>query len=258
MRHAAALGSSARACGFWTAVLALWAVCSPAQIIVSNGQRIAFLGDAITQFGWQNPRGFVRLVAAGLETNGVKVTVVPAGVIGDNTERMLARLKPDVLDKKPDWVVLSCGLTDIQPGTNGVPLARFKANVAAIVDQCRAAGSKVLLLTTTVAGENLGNAANQKLAGYNEALRALASEKKCPMADLNAMFQQAISDSEHPGAVFTVGGLFMNPQGDQLMAKGILQAFGLDDAQEEKAEEVWFKMFIESHPPVPPNRDRVK
>jgi hypothetical protein len=225
----------------------------PAEIAAKTGQTVAFLGDAITQFGWQNQRGFVRLVVAGLETNKVKVTPVAAGVIGDNSDRMLARLKSDVLDKKPDWVVLSCGLIDSQPGTNSVPLARFGSNIIAIVERCQASGSQLLILTTTIAGEDLNNAANLRLAGYNVALRTAATDKKCLLADLNTMFQEVIRSSERPVGLLTVGGTYMNALGDQLVAKGILQAFGLTDAEEEKAEQAWFELFKEA-PPLPPTK----
>ncbi len=231
-------------------LLFAWPAVS-AEIAVKSGQTVVFLGDAITQFGWQNQRGFVHLVVAGLETNKVKVTPVAAGVVGDNSDRMLARLKSDVLDKKPDWVVLSCGLMDSQIGTNSVPLAKFKSNIAAIVDRCQAAGSKVLILTTTIAGEDLGNAANLRLVGYNDALRALATEKKCLLADVNTMFHEVLRDTERRDGVLTVAGMYMNPLGDQLMAKGILQTLGLDDAEEERAEQAWFEMFKDAPPPAP-------
>ncbi len=228
----------------------------PAEIAVKSGQTVVFLGDAITQFGWQNQHGFVHLVVAGLATNKVQVIPVAAGMVNDNSERMLARLKSDVLDKKPDWVVLSCGLTDIQLGTNGVPLARFKSNIAAMVDRCQAAGSKVLILTATISGEDLGNAANLRLAGYNDALRATATNKKCLLADLNAMFQEVIRGSERPEGLLTVGGIYMNPLGDQLVAKGILQAFGLTDSEEERAEQAWFEMFKNEPASTPAKGDK--
>jgi lysophospholipase L1-like esterase len=230
------------------ALLVLPAANSRAAILAKSGQTIVFLGDSITQFGWQNPRGYVRLVLAGLETNGVKVVPVPAGVAGDKSNQMLARLKRDVLDKKPDWMTLSCGVNDVWHGTNGVPLAQYMANVTAIVDQCQAAGIKVMILTATGIGEDLDNQNNQKLAAYNEFLRALAREKKCLLADLNALFQETLRESAKPGRLLTVDGVHMNQIGDQIMARGVLQAFGLDDAEMEKAEQAWFRIFINAPP----------
>jgi lysophospholipase L1-like esterase len=212
---------------------------APAEIAVKGGQKVAFMGDSITAGGWGSPGGYVRLVIAGLEANGVKAAPVPVGISGHKSNQMLERLKRDVLDKKPDWMTLSCGVNDVWHGANGVPLDKYKANITAIIDQCQAAGVKVMILTATVIGEELENDNNKKLAPYNEFLRGLASEKKCLLADLNGMFQEVIKASAKPGRVLTSDGVHMNPTGDQLMAKGILQAFGLDDAQMKKSREAW-------------------
>jgi len=210
-----------------------------AEVAVKDGQTVAFLGDSITEGGWSNPGGYVRLVVTGLEANGIKVKPVPAGISGHKSNQMLQRLQRDVLDKKPDWMTLSCGVNDVWHGANGVPLDSYKTNIAAIVDQCQAAGVKVMILTATVIGEDLDNDNNRKVAPYNEHLRGLAKEKNCLLADLNALFQEAIKASGKRGHVLTSDGVHMNPAGDQLMAQGILQAFGFNDAQMNKAREAW-------------------
>src|SRR5262245_24525471 len=72
-----------------------------ADIAVKDGEKIAFLGDSITAYGAATPAGYVRLVMAGLEANGVKATAIGAGVSGHKSNDMLARLDRDVLSKKP-------------------------------------------------------------------------------------------------------------------------------------------------------------
>lgn len=210
-----------------------------AEPLVKDGQKLAFLGDSITQMGWGNPKGYVRLVVAGLATNHIKVTPVPAGIGGHKSNQMLERLQRDVLDKKPDWMTLSCGVNDVWHGAKGIPLDRYKTNITAIVDHAQAAGVKVMILTATVIGEEADNENNKKLSAYNDFLRELAKEKNCPLADLNKMFQVALKASPKPGRVLTSDGVHMNSAGDQLMAKGILQAFGLNADQMNAAEEAW-------------------
>ncbi|MCX6904399.1 MAG: SGNH/GDSL hydrolase family protein [Verrucomicrobia bacterium] len=219
--------------------LAFSLLSSPAEVVVKDGQKVAFLGDSITAGGWGSPGGYVRLVVAGLEANGLKVAPVPAGISGHKSNQMLERLRRDVLDKKPDWMTLSCGVNDVWHGAKGVPLDQYKTNITAILDQCQTAGVKVMILTATVIGEELDNDNNKKLVPYNDFLRELAKDRKCPLADLNAMFQEAIKASAKPGRALTSDGVHMNPTGDQLMAKGILRAFGLDDPQMAKAREAW-------------------
>lgn len=214
-----------------------------AEILVKDGQKIAFMGDSITAGGWGNPGGYVRLVVAGLEANGVKVTPIPAGIGGHKSDQMLARLKKDALDKQPDWMTLSCGVNDVWHGARGIPLDQYKTNITAILDQCAAAGTKVVVLTATVIGEELDNENNKKLAPYNEFLRSLAKERKAPLADLYGMFESAIkahpNTTGKPGRLLTSDGVHMAPAGDQLMARGVLQAFGLNAAQLKKAEAAW-------------------
>jgi lysophospholipase L1-like esterase len=212
---------------------------SLAEVVVKPSQKVAFLGDSITQGGWGDPRGYVRLVIAGLKANGLEVTAVPAGISGHKSNQMLERLNRDVLGKKPDWMTLSCGVNDVWHGEKGVPLDQYKTNITTIIEKCLSEGVKVLILTATVIGEELDNANNQKLAPYNDFLRSLAKEKKCPLADLNAKFQEAIKASPKPGRVLTSDGVHMNPAGNQLMALGILEAFGLDKAQLDTAREAW-------------------
>jgi len=71
-------------------------------IIIKDGQKVAFMGDSITDMGWKVPGGYVQLVTAGLQTLGIKIVPIPAGIGGNTSVNMLARLDRDVLSKKPD------------------------------------------------------------------------------------------------------------------------------------------------------------
>ena len=210
------------------------------EIAVKEGQKIAFMGDSITQAG-AGPKGYVTLVIKGLEAAGVKTTAIPAGISGHKSNNMLERLDRDALSKKPDWMTLSCGVNDVWHGANGVPLDQYKINITKIVDQCQTAGVKVMILTSTMIGEDQPNPNNQKLVAYNDFLKELAKEKKCLLADLNADMQAIITKAgaEKKGNILTGDGVHMNPAGDQMMALGVLKAFGLSDEQIEKAKASW-------------------
>ena len=228
-----------------------------AEIAVKSGEKIAFLGDSITAGGWGNPAGYVRLVIAGLEANGVKAEPVPAGISGHKSDQMLARLDKDVLNKKPQWMTLSCGVNDVWHGPRGVPLddamaksgtyddkvatrGTYKKNITAIIDQAQAAGVKPVILTATVIQENLDSKENGLLAPYNAFLRELAKEKHLPLADLNAMFQERIkAENKQNVKVLTSDGVHMNVEGNKLMAIGVLQALGLNAAELDKAKASW-------------------
>jgi lysophospholipase L1-like esterase len=211
---------------------------SAGDIPVKDGEKIAFLGDSITQ-GGMGPTGYVTLVIQGLKANGVNATAIGAGISGHKSNDMLARLQRDVLDKKPDWMTLSCGVNDVWHGAKGVPLDQYKQNITQIVERAQAAGIKVVILTSTMITENPDEPNNHKLAAYNDFLRELAKEKKCLLADLNVAMQAQLDQREKAGQkrgkLLTSDGVHMNPFGNVMMATGVLRGFGLDDVQIEKA-----------------------
>lgn len=210
------------------------------QIAIKSGDKIAFLGDSITQQGKGSPSGYVNLVSQGLAANGVTVEVIGAGISGHKSNQMLARLEKDVLSKKPQWMTLSCGVNDVWHGQNGVLIDDYKKNITAIVDQAQAAGIQVVLLTSTMIGEDQANPNNQKLIPYNEFLRTLAKEKNCRLADLNTLMQAEVSKANTPGKnALTGDGVHMAFPGNRMMAHGVLQSLGLNADELNKANEAW-------------------
>ena len=127
-----------------------------------------------------------------------------------------------------------------------MPLEDYKKNITAIVDQAQAAGVKVVILTSTMIREDQATAENQKLVPYNEFLRALATEKKCLLADLNADLQAAIAEAAKAGPVkgnvLTSDGVHMAYPGNEMMAAGVLKGLGLDAAELPKAKEAWLDL----------------
>lgn len=216
-----------------------------AEIPIKPGDKVAFLGDSITQQGQGSPGGYVQLVGSGLAANGVTIEIVGAGISGHKSNQMLERLDRDVLSKKPQWMTLSCGVNDVWHGKNGVPLEDYKKNITAIVDRAQAAGIKVMILTSTMIRENQENPENQTLIGYNAFLRSLAAEKKCLLADLNAEMQAAIAEAAKTGPApgkgnyLTTDGVHMAAAGNQMMALGVLKGLGLNAAELGKAKDAW-------------------
>ena len=210
----------------------------------TQGQKLAFLGDSITQFGFQNPAGYVNLVALALKDTGHDIIIVPAGVSGNTSKDMLTRFPSSILNKKPDWMTLSCGVNDVWHGVNGVDLPTYEKNITSIVDQCAAAKIKVVILTATMIHEDPNDPLNQKLAPYNDFLRQLAKDRKLLLADLNAdehaeLAKRKAADPNTKGNLLTVDGVHMNGYGNQMMATGILKAFGLTDEQIASAKAKW-------------------
>ena len=212
--------------------------------LVKAGETIAFMGDSITQQGADSPGGYVHLVESGLAANDLAVKIIPAGIGGHKSDQMRARLEADVLSKQPAWMTLSCGVNDVWHGAKGVSLEDYKVNITDIVDRCQKAGVKVVILTSTQIGLPIDNPNNLKLAPYNDFLRALAKERQLPLADLNAAMaaEQDALKAAGKTTSLTSDGVHMSYLGNIMMARGVLRAFGLSDAQLAVASQKWLTL----------------
>lgn len=216
-----------------------------AAVQVKDGEAIAFMGDSITAFG-NYPAGYVNLVMKGLEVVGVKeVKKIPAGISGHKSPQMNARLQNDVLSKKPQWMTFSCGVNDVWHGARGVELEDYKRNIAEILDKCAASNVTVIVLTATVIGEDHPESKmNKKLVGYNDFLRETAKARGLVLADLSADLLEGMRQYEPKHGVFhyTRDGVHMAWDGNRLMARGVLKAFGATADDIARIEEAWRTM----------------
>ncbi len=222
-----------------SAALALLALTSYADLQVKDGDSVAFLGDSITQQGNSSLGGYLHLVANGLQAEGVSISIIPAGISGHKSDQMLARVEKDVLAKKPQWMLLSCGVNDVWHGERGIPLETYKTNIAEIVRRAQEAGIHVMLLTSTMIREDQQSPENQKLIAYNDYLRTLAKEKDCLLADLNKAMQEAVEKAKTTGEKLTTDGVHMAFGGNKMMAAGVLRAFGVEEAKLAEIVHAW-------------------
>ena len=199
------------------------------ELIVKDGDTLAFLGDSITQQGQGSPDGYVNLVLRSLALEGVYVNPVKAGISGNKSNDMLARLDRDVLSRKPKVMTLSCGVNDVwhHDWNKGVSLEDYKKNISAIFDKCAASNCQVVVLTATMfeKPEMEKFKHNVMVAPYNEWLREEAKRRGYPVADLNADMWKA--HAENPTVKLTRDGVHMLPEGNRLMARGVLRALGM-------------------------------
>ena len=232
------------------------------ELVVKKGETIAFMGDSITQ-GGARKNGYVTFVMEALNHEGLELKRIAAGISGHKSNNMLARLDKDVLNKKPDWMTLSCGVNDVwhfklvlgKRTFQGVGLEDYKKNIRQILEKCEAANVKVMILTSTMIGEDPERELNKNLIPYNAFLREVAKEKGLLLADLSKdMHKQLKAMPDEPGKArmfgepkyqrniknkLTTDGCHMNTLGNAMMAKGVLRTFGLSEDKIAAAEKRW-------------------
>lgn len=205
----------------------------PKKFLLKKKDVIVAIGDSITQQG-----GYL------LDTDAALAELYPAmqfpkiintGIGGQKAEDLIQRFQRDVVDRKPAVVTISIGINDVwhrltAPHDENVFKA-YKENVTKMVDRAQTSSIKIILLTPTLIYEDPASEGNKRLVQYVDAMKAIAMEKKCGLADLHAMFLEALrhKPADVKGNWLTADGVHMNPLGDALMATGVLRALGVPD-----------------------------
>jgi hypothetical protein len=158
------------------------------------------------------------------------VTVVNAGISGNTASAGLNRLQKDVLDQRPDLVTVMFGLNDM-----GRPPADFQADLAQIIERCRAAGAEVLLCTPNSVLPTPGRPIPRLVAACRS-LFEVGERYQVPVCDIYAAYEEfhardplgwrlLLSDEIHP-----------NMDGHKLNAETLCRAIGGKDVSLQSAE----------------------
>ncbi len=109
------------------------------------------------------------------------INVIVAAIGGENSEKGAARFESDVLCHKPDVVTIDYSLND-----RGIGLDAAKQHWTTMIEQAKAAGSGVIVLTPTTDKTQFDDAepqARQKLLDHAQQVRELAAEHQVGLAD---------------------------------------------------------------------------
>ena len=109
-----------------------------------SAQIILIVGDSLSAaYGIPVEQGWVALLQQRLDAREYPYRLVNASISGDTTANARARLPAALAEHKPAVVVLALGGND---GLRALPLAGMKTNLAAMIEDARAAGARVLLV----------------------------------------------------------------------------------------------------------------
>ena len=180
--------------------------------LLESGQetvRIVCFGSSITGIyyhtgsrrAWSDMLG----IALGRMYPKAKIEVVNAGVSGNSTVQALQRIRTDVLDRKPHLVAVMFGMNDVVRNTPQT----FHDNLVNIVNQCRGAGSEVVLMTSNAILPEDSRRPEGRLEEFVQVTRAVGRELGVPVADCyrayadvrrvsRRAFLEVMSDTIHP------------------------------------------------------------
>jgi acyl-CoA thioesterase-1 len=177
----------------------LFLLLSGSASLTHAAATILVFGDSISAgYGLPRDQNWVDLMRARLESVGADYKVVNASVSGETTEGGRRRL-PAALDQyRPRIVILELGGND---GLRGARVETFRANLAAMIAECRKHDSQVLLLGMNLP-PNYGSEYGEK---FRLVYETLAKTQRIPLVPFlfdgfatdRSMFQP---DGIHPVA----------------------------------------------------------
>jgi len=190
-------------------------------------KHIIFFGDSITQQG-VSKNGYVTLIKKALDST--KYAVTGAGIGGNKVYDLYLRLEDDVLNKKPDLVVIYVGINDVwhkQSSHTGTDYDKYLKFYQALINKIQGVGSKVVLVTPSVVGEKKDgtNELDADLNKYAEGIRKLAAKNNLPVCDLRKIFTEYEAKNnpeDKDKGILTTDRVHLNEVGNKLVAEQLL------------------------------------
>lgn len=192
-----------------------------------KAKKIIFFGDSITQAGVK-PGGYIDLIKK--ELDPIKYEVIGAGIGGNKVYDLYLRMEDDVLNKKPDLVVIYIGVNDVWhklSSKTGTDYDKFIKFYQALINKIQQNGAKIVVCTPAVIGEkkNGANEMDKELDKYSGAIRELATKNKLPLVDLRELFtgyDMANNPDDLAKGILTSDGVHLNDKGNRAVAEALL------------------------------------
>lgn len=200
------------------------------SMIQPQKSKVIFFGDSITQAGVEKG-GYITLIdslcksenkAGAFEFEGV-------GISGNKIYDLYLRLQKDVLDKKPNVVVIYIGVNDVWHKSllgTGTDLDKFERFYQAIIDELKVAAIKIILCTPAVIGEktDFSNPQDGDLNAYSISIRKIANINNLSLVDLRKAFLDynlANNKANVEKGILTTDCVHLNAKGNFLVAQEI-------------------------------------
>lgn len=212
---------------------------------LTKGQKLIFIGDSITDCERNRPageglfgalgKGYVGYVDALLQAvyPELGIRVINMGTSGHTVRDLKQRWQEDVIERKPDWLVVMIGTNDVwrQYDTPFIPdghvyKEEYEQTLQALIAQTKPLAQGIVLMTPFYIESNAEDAMRATMDEYGAIVRRTAEQHDCLFVDTQAAFNKVLEqlyaatlawDRVHPTAA-----------GHMVLAKAFLKEIGFE------------------------------
>ena len=180
---------------------------------VTGSPRAVLFGDSITQ-NWARQDG------EWLEAHNF----VGRGIGGQTTMHLLSRIRPDVIDLHPEYMVLLIGINDIARNNGYISLEHIFGNIVSIVELAQCNGIKPIMCTLCPAREigwrkRVGDPRPQ-IAQLNAMITEYAKANGIPLVDYNSVMR---TEDGGMNPLYETDAVHPNLAGYKVMEKALME-----------------------------------
>jgi lysophospholipase L1-like esterase len=184
---------------------------------MSNGeQRVVFMGNSITELWKTTGSSFF----AGKP-------YINRGISGQTTPQMLVRFREDVIELKPNVVVILAGINDIAENTGPATLENIFGNIVSMAELAKANNIKVVLSSVLPAYDftwQPGLEPAEKVVKLNAMIKSYADKNKIVYVDY---YSSMVDERKGLRAEFTQDGVHPTLAGYKVMEPLVEKAIAL-------------------------------
>lgn len=210
------------------------------------GVRLLFIGDSITDCGRKRPigegefdqalgNGFVSLVAAALTATypDYGIRAINMGISGHTVHDLSARWERDVIDLRPDWLVINIGINDVWQNysftwgaIDDEPLLAYKETLDDLILQVRSSLQGLVLMTPYILEPNREQPIRKMMDQYGVAVLELAGKHNALFVDTQAAFDAVLRWIDP--MELAQDRVHVNLVGHMIIARAFLHSIGYD------------------------------
>lgn len=212
---------------------------------IETGQKLLFIGDSITDCDRAKPEGeglfsahgngYVSYVNALLTAvyPELGIRVVNKGISGNTVRDLKNRWQDDVMNQKPDWLVIMIGINDVWRQYD-VPFIKekhvyideYEDTLRKLVTETKPFVKGMVLMTPFYLENNEQDPMRQTMDQYGQVVRKIAKENDSLFLDTQEAFKEVLK-SLYPAAL-AWDRVHPSPTGHIVLARAFLKKIGFN------------------------------